>query len=110
MRNQVSYDSVFSAALPIDVWPVLAAVYKRVDAALLVISSHGQRGDRFLTTWRPVMSLLVVARSIGKFSFTTSELAGFNVQNVDQASVEEVWRIVAELRRDSGKSRSLTQA
>ena len=42
MRNQVSYDDVFSAELPLKVWPILVGVYKRVDAALFGLVEKGK--------------------------------------------------------------------
>ena len=99
MRNQESYDSVFSPDLPLDVWPVLAAVYKYVDRGLVQLQSTQKRRDRFLSNWRPVVSLLLGARGLGKFSYSMQELAALDVNCFGADGVFHIWDVITDVRR-----------
>ena len=98
MRNQESYDSVFSPNLPLDVWPVLAAVYKFVDRALVQLRSTQKRRERFLSNWRPLVSLLLVARALGKFSYSTQELAALDVNCLGDDDVFRIWDVIIDVQ------------
>ncbi len=74
MRSQAAYQRVFSPDVPIGVWPKLVEVYKAIDAALSHLPPPQRRGERFLSTWRPLLSLLIVARRLGTFDYNTSSL------------------------------------
>lgn len=97
MRNQLSYNSVFSSELPIQIWPVLVSVYKSVEACLTQLPSVKRRGERFNRNWRSVVSLAAVARRIGTFAFTVGELAAMGPALViNPSEVEEIWKVIVD--------------
>jgi hypothetical protein len=98
MRNQESYESVFSPDLPLGVWPVLAAVYKYVDRGLVQLRSTQKRRDRFLSNWRPLVSLLLVARALGKFSYSIQELAALDVNCFGDDGVFRMWDVIRDVQ------------
>lgn len=98
MRKQESYDSVFSSTLPIAVWPVLVDVYKLVDAGLLAVAASQKRGERFLSNFRPIVSLLLTARALGRFSYDTKDLAILDTNSLQLTDVQAAWNIVADVQ------------
>lgn len=98
MRNQEGYESVFSEKIPIEVWPVLANIYKSVDAGLTNIPFARRRGERFINTWRPLVGLLAVSRKLKSFAYTTSQLLQIDKKGeIAQAEVEEVWNLIRQV-------------
>ena len=94
MRVQNSYDAVFSATLPIEIWPVLVSIYKQVDAGLTKILSRKTAGERFISTWRPLVSLIAVARRLKTFSYSVTQLKDLRNSPLSEAEVAEVWGVV----------------
>lgn len=97
MRSQDAYESVFDSGIPIEIWPRMASVFKGVDAALSRLAQSYRRGERFLTNWRPLVALLVVARQLGRFDYGLSDfLAVDPSQPLTEQDVTAAWQIVLD--------------
>ncbi len=107
MRTQNGYDAVFSEKLPIEVWPVLVAIYKQVEEGLTGVSSQRRGGERFVSSWRALVSLLVVAKILRTFSYSVKQLLGINPAEVAQSEVAEIWELVAQVSAGRTSTRSL---
>ena len=116
MRNPESYNSVFSPDFPLQIWPVLVAVYKHADRGLLEILVAQKRGERFLSNWRPLVSLFLVARALGKFSYSLLELAALEIESFGEDGILRAWDVIVEvqnswdLTRDTKRLRNLKQS
>jgi AIPR protein len=75
LRDQRSYESIFSSTLPIGLWPILANIYKQVDTGLEAVSPR-KRGQRFMSNWRPLVALLLVAKRLKTFAYSNEQLLG----------------------------------
>ena len=105
MRNPESYDAVFSTKLPLETWPMLVEIYKQVEAYLGKISIREREGERFVTTWRPLVSLIIVAWRARTFSYSISELRAAGGSPVTEAEVERVWEVVGNVVRGGRPTR-----
>lgn len=99
MRKQDGYERVFSSRLPIEVWPVIVDVYKRVDACLVTISSTHKRGERFLSNWRPLSAFLLVAKIVGRFSYSIRELAEMKPDKITPEDAQTAWDVIETVQR-----------
>jgi hypothetical protein len=97
MRTQAGYEAVFSDKLPINLWPILASIYKQVDAGLSKVSSQHKGGERFISTWRPLISFLVIARRTGTFNYTTAQLQSVGSSPLTDSEVTEALRLIREV-------------
>lgn len=95
MRTQSRYDAVFSERLPIEIWPVLVHVYKQVDAGLTKVSSRKKGGERFISSWRALVSLILVARRLKTFSYTASQLLQIDAVAITEEEVADIWDVIA---------------
>jgi hypothetical protein len=92
MRNPTSYSSVFSEELPLNIWPVIVEVVKGVERGLISARlESGELGDRFVAKWRSLVSLICVARIIGTFDYSQSDLIKMDLGAVTTGLVSEVW-------------------
>ena len=100
MRNQASYEQVFSDNTSIEVWPRVVAILKVAEEHMLSArrDQHGQ-GERLLRTWRGLVGLLVAAKSLGRFDFTVAEFLQIEVSNFDRTLVSGCWEFVNARRR-----------
>jgi hypothetical protein len=94
LRDQRTYESVFSPMLPIALWPILVSIYKEVDRGLEAVSPH-QRGQRFISNWRPLVALVLAAKRLKTFAYSNEQLRGL----ADARFVPEEISEVVELTR-----------
>ena len=95
LRTPVSYASVFPDDLPLEVWPVMVGVMKRVEEELTTLRpENNELAIHFLARWRGLTSLICVARMLGTFDYSITDLATVDVKSVDHEGVREVWNLI----------------
>lgn len=104
MRTQSRYDAVFSEDLPIEIWPVLVHVYKQVDAGLSKVSSPKKGGERFISSWRALVSLMIVARRLKTFSYNTRQLLQIDAVAIKEDEVADIWDIIEYVSKARDRS------
>lgn len=106
MRNQNSYEAVFSEKLPIEVWPVLVAIFKQVEKGL-----HAQHrgGERFVSTWRALISLIIVAKKLQTFSYSIKQILSINPAEITRSDIAEIWLLVIQISADQTRITKLSQ-
>lgn len=98
MRTQEGYSSVFSPELPIEVWPQLAAIFKATDSAIHAGIAPTRRRERFIGNWRPLLSFLVLARSIGTFDYSMGQVIAVDVTaTFTPSAVADAWAVVLDV-------------
>ena len=100
MRTRSGYEAVFSEQFPIEVWPVLAQIYKQVDSIMGRVFSIKSRGERFISRWRPLISLLLVARRMKTFAYTTSQLLDMKSVDISEDEVVDMWSVIVHGTKD----------
>jgi hypothetical protein len=106
MRFQSSYETVFTDTMPIETWPILVELFKSVDSILLKHSASEHRGERYLRNVRPLVSLLVVARRLGSFSYGVSELLGvLSLGPIVESEVLDAWTLVRKYMDDKRRAK-----
>jgi hypothetical protein len=101
MRNQESYEQVFSDKVPIDLWPRLVSLLKASESQML--RSRENQGERALKTWRGLIVLLYASKSCGRVSFSAAEFCtAINLDNIDAGLLNDCFRFVDERRRQHG--------
>jgi AIPR protein len=93
MRNQQSYEAVFSSGFPIGVWPALVNVYKQVEAGLVLVSPR-KRGERFISNWRGLVAFIVASRRLKTFDYSTDQLVELGSTGIGQDEIQQSWDVV----------------
>jgi hypothetical protein len=92
MRNPISYAAVFSEDFPLPVWPAIVSITKKVEGELLPLRyGRVELGDRFISKWRGLVSLICVGRLLGRFDYSISELLAVSSDSISSGLVAEVW-------------------
>lgn len=92
MRTPSSYDAVFDATKPLEVWPKVVHILKRVDVELESLRPRAKVNDRFLKGWRYITAFLLLAQHFGRFTYSARELVEFDVSIITPNEVERIWR------------------
>lgn len=101
MRSPESYEAVFSDKAPLNVWPKIVYILKRVDVELESLRPRAKSTDRFLKGWRYITALLLVAESFSKYTFSAHELATYDIALITPAAVERIWLELSHIASSS---------
>jgi AIPR protein len=101
MRNETSYERVFSEKSPIEVWPRIVSMLKAAEEAMLdAPRRRGSHGGRFLRTWRGLIALLYASKSIGRFDFMQMDVCKLDVNDIDRLLMRDCLQFVEARRKD----------
>lgn len=103
MRSEASYGLVFDGNTPLEVWPKIVHILKRVDAQLEALRPQAKISDKFLKGWRYITAFLLVAEHFGRFTYTPRELAEFDVSLVTPREVARIWQELSQQGNSSNR-------
>lgn len=96
LRNKDVYARVFSENVELTAWPALISIVRAVDAQLQKLRGGTGTGEHFLKKWRHLVTLIVIAKELGRFSFSPSDIAKFDPSKVTEGAVQEVWSVITD--------------
>jgi hypothetical protein len=89
MRGENSYRRVFSDQVPIEVWPKIVGVLKAAEEEMLSSPrKHGYHGERVLRSWRGLVGLLFVSKSIGTFNFKQRDILRVEISDATRVRTQ----------------------
>lgn len=91
MRLPNSYEEVFDDSAPLEVWPKIVHILKKVDAELEFLRPKAKAIDRFLKGWRYITAFLVLTAHFRKFMYSAAEIAAFDVSLITPQAIERIW-------------------
>lgn len=94
MRSPDSYAQVFSEETPIEVWPVIGHILKRVDTVLEELRPRSHGTEKFLKNWRHVISYILVSEQTGTFNFSPSDLVKIDLSKITNKRIDEIYNLV----------------
>ena len=110
-RRQRAYNKIFSESTPIEVWPAIAKVLKKVDAKIDRLRPAGVAvGERYVKSFRQLVSLVCVSRVLGAFSFSAQELGQMDVANITDDLIEETWGDMVDVAGEGRLTASLSHS
>lgn len=91
MNNPVQYNQIFNEQIPLSVWINIAIILKRVDRITPNYKGTIKASpDKYLRSVRPIVSLIVTAKAIGKLGFGTNDIIKLNPQLITNELIEDV--------------------
>lgn len=91
MNNPIQYNKVFNEQIPLSVWINIAIILKKVDSITPNYKGTIKASqDKYLRSVRPIVSLVVTAKVIGKLSFGTNDIIRLNPQLITKELIEDV--------------------
>jgi hypothetical protein len=103
MTNDRAYGMIFSDKVPIELWPVLTNFLKRSESVLLQYPRHSS--ERYLRSWRGLLTLLAAACHLGKFDFSDKDLVSANWSLLTDERLKTIWSVVAQRRGGAGSGK-----
>ena len=90
MDNKTLCDQVFSELADINLWPVIASVLNRTDSVTERYRDIVKKStEKYLRSVRYIVSLVTVARIIGKLSFGVNDLVQIDLSNYSEDIIKE---------------------
>lgn len=97
MRNEESYNKVFSNKTDLQVWHKIATILKKTDQFLETKRpSANSSSEHFLKNRRQLLSFLTISRLMGDFNFNVNNLINFNLSKLTTEEFEKSWKSLKE--------------
>ena len=99
MRNEESYNKVFSNKTDLQVWHRIATILKQTDKFIETKRPNSNSSsEHFLKNRRHFLSFLVVSNLIGDFNFNVNDLVRLDLNKLTMDEFEKSWTLlIAEL-------------
>jgi hypothetical protein len=95
MRNEDSYNKVFSNKTDLQVWHKIASILKHADKYLETKRPNANgTSEHFLKNRRQFLSFLAVSNILGDFTFTANDLIQLDTSRVNFEEFEKCWFLI----------------
>ena len=102
MNNPVQYNKIFNEQVPLSVWINIAIILKRVDRITPNYKGTIKTSpDKYLRSVRPIVSLIAIAKVIGKLGFGTNDIIRLNPQLITNELIENITRNTIKIFNDN---------
>lgn len=107
MNVKEQYEKVFSEQIPIEVWPIIAIILKKVERIVEEErKNYTMSTSKYLKIMRSTVSFLVTSKVLGKFNFSLKELIGLDVSLLSDELILNVFNQINEIETDFKNIRS----
>lgn len=96
LRTDAAYQAAFSESFPIETWPVVAALMRGAENAILR-SHHAHNSGRgqHLSAWRGILAYFAAVRQLGTFDYSLNNLASLDVSKLTDTYLSECWSAIS---------------
>lgn len=95
MRNEDSYNKVFSHKTDLQVWHKIASILKQCDKYLETKRPNSNSSsEHFLKNRRQFLSFLTISNMLGDFNFSINDLIKFDTSTVTADEFEKCWFLI----------------
>lgn len=98
MRNEISYNTVFSQSTDLQVWPQIAYIMKTTDKFLESKRPNSNTvSEKFLKFRRHYLSFITVSKLLGNFDFNLYDLIKLDLSRFTFEELERSWLVLKDL-------------
>jgi len=96
LRTDEAYQAAYSETFPIETWPIVAALIRGAENAILRAhrAHHSGRGQ-YLSAWRGLLAYFAAVRQIGTFDYSLRQLASLEVSKLTDTYMSECWTSIS---------------
>jgi hypothetical protein len=110
IRYDSGYEKVFSEKTDINIWPKLVSIMKSTDEFLESVRPTRGSSERFLKGRRQIVSILAVAKIIGKFDFSVPDIISLPIESYNRELLIGLWEFLCTQEPDFGSGVALKNA
>ncbi|GGH55582.1 hypothetical protein GCM10007423_63270 [Dyadobacter endophyticus] len=96
MRDETTYNYIFSPNVDLKVWGIIAHVLKVIDSYLETKRPKKTTTEKFLKSRRYILAFVTVSKIFGTFNYSITDLLGLQPSALNEVTLDEVWTIVTE--------------
>lgn len=97
LRNESTYNMIFSNKTDLKVWHKIAAILKKTDQFLESQRPGANSSSvNFLKSRRQFLSFLTISRLIGDFNFSVNDLIQFDIEKISIEEFQKSWILLLE--------------
>lgn len=97
LRDPMKYDLLFNHNSPLEIWPFIANLIKRIDKALLAVSQRiSSNTEKYLKRSRYITGIIVLGRATGSFNYSVQQILRLQESDIPDSMVDESSLFVAD--------------
>ena len=97
MRVSEKYDKIFSSDNELELWPVIAKIMRKTDKRMEELRPRRNMNiENYLKSVRYTVSLLTVARILGKINFSNRELIDLDLNLYTDEAIAKTWNDIQD--------------
>ena len=97
LKDPVKYDLLFNHGEPLEVWPFLSKLSKRIDKKLFEVVKYGiGNTERMVKRSRYVVAIILLGRATGTYNYSVNQLLKIKEEDITESMIEETARFVAQ--------------
>ena len=100
MSNENNYKLIFDEKLNINIWSVIAKIYKKTEFILLNNDLDIKRSPRFMKYMVPLLSYLVVSKKFSNYNYKVDNLVKFDVNSISDELFLDVLKQILDITKD----------
>lgn len=97
LRDSVKYDMLFNHGEPLEIWPFIGKLLKRIDKQLMdAVKKEHVNKERLIKRSRYVAGIIVLGRVTGSYSYSVNQLLKLKETDIPDTVIEETARFVSQ--------------
>ena len=97
LRDPVKYDMLFNHGEPLEIWPFIGKLLKRIDKQLMAaVKKEHVNKERLIKRSRYVTGIIVLGRSTGSYSYSVNQLLKLKETDIPDSVIAETARFVSQ--------------
>ena len=99
LTNPARYNMIFDSGNSLEIWPQIAKLLRMVDKELLILLNKAadfSYSNNRLKKSRYIVTILILARKLGTFSFTAADIVRFDTSSISKGFIIETWDFVSK--------------
>lgn len=97
LKDELKYNLLFNHGNPLEIWPFIANLIRRIDKALLVATQHVKTNtERILKRSRYVTGIIVLGRVTGTFNYSIPQILRLGERDIPDHIIVESSQFVVD--------------
>lgn len=97
MSDEKKYRIIFSDEINLDLWPILAKVFKKTDLFLEKNKITTNFSEKYLRSYRPVLSFLSLSKLFNNFNFNENDLLRLDLNDYNDELMFDLFNDINNL-------------
>lgn len=97
LRDPVKYDMLFNHGEPLEIWPFIGKLLRKIDKKLMAAVKRGSMNtERMVKRSRYIAGIIVLGRATGTYGYSVNQLLKLKETDITDSMIEDTCKFVAQ--------------